>query len=46
MIDKKDKRYKFLKRSESTEGQVVPLNEQQAAERTQNLTLLLKYRAM
>lgn len=46
MIDKKDKRYKFLKRSESTEGQVVPLNEQQTAERTQNLTLLLKYRAM
>lgn len=46
MIDKKDKRYKFLKRPTAPQEKVVPLTEQQSAERTQNLVLLMKYRAM
>lgn len=46
MIDKKDKRYKFLKRPAAPQEKVVPLTEQQSAERTQNLVLLMKYRAM
>ncbi len=46
MIDKKDKRYKFLKRSEEQGEHVTPITEQQIAERSQNLRLLLKYRMM
>lgn len=46
MIDKKDKRYKFLKRTEETQEKVVPVSEQQSAQRAQNLMLLMKYRAM
>lgn len=46
MIDKKDKRYKYLKRSSEPQEKVVPLTEQQATERAKNLVLLMKYRAM
>ena len=46
MINKKDKRYKFLKRTEETQEKVVPVSEQQSAQRAQNLMLLMKYRAM
>lgn len=46
MIDKKDKRYKYLKRTSEPQEKVVPLTEQQAAERAKNLVLLMKYRAM
>lgn len=46
MIDKKGKRYKFLKRPDAPQEKVVPLTEQQSMERAQNLMLLMKYRAM
>ena len=46
MIDKKDKRYKYLKRSSEPQEKVVLLTEQQATERAKNLVLLMKYRAM
>lgn len=46
MIDKKDKRYKYLKRSSEPQEKVVPLTEQQATERAKNLVLLMKYRSM
>ena len=46
MIDKKDKRYKYLKRSSEPQEKVVPLTEQQTTERAKNLVLLMKYRAM
>ena len=48
MIDKTDKRYKYLKRDVEAEeiAKVVPLNEQPAADASENVKRLLRYRAM
>ena len=48
MIDKTDKRYKYLKRDVEAEeiAKVVPLNEQPSADASENVKRLLRYRAM
>lgn len=46
MIDKNDKRYKYLKKKDDKPAGVVLSMDQDIEERKQNLTLLNKYRAM
>lgn len=47
MIDKNDKRYKFLKsKGDTQEQQVMPLSEQPIAQSSDNIKRLMRYRAM